>query len=215
LGPIKVNLSTFEYHDKRIIYTVLVCVAAFVLIITGYNIHLGVKYQSEILEYKGKLARLNQNLVKKQRIKDTRKKTFRKKEIKSIQKKTLFVNNMITRDVYPWNLILDALEKKMPEGVVLKHFSPSKKPGKLTLKGHANSTDKISHFLKELEGSDIFNKNVLLKLTVDKKNMASEPDEISPRIHFEIESSVKMKSLFAGKDFTGFRDTLARLASML
>jgi Tfp pilus assembly protein PilN len=213
LGPLKINLATFEYHDKRIIYTVLVCVAAFVLIISGYNIHLGIKYQNEILEYEGKLARLNQNLVKKQRIKDTRKKTLKKKEIKAIQKKTLLVNTMITRDVYPWNLILDALEKKTPEGVVLIHFSPSKKPGKLTLRGYANSTEEISKFLKELEISGVFSRNVLLKLTVDKKNMVYESDEVSPKIRFEIESSLKMKNLFAGKGFSGFRDTLARLAS--
>ena len=190
-------MATLEYYDKRIVYSVVLGAIIFLVATTGYNINMGVKYQKEISEYKEKIGKLDQN--------QSQRKFFHKKlkeeEIKQIKTDALFVNRLIAIDIFPWDSLLETLEDNMPEDIILMNLSLSDIYGsdiydKLLLKGYAGSTEKIALFVKKLEESRMFQKCMILKLSVNKGGLEEISKKKSFNIYFEIESSLLMKEIF-------------------
>ena len=190
-------MATLEYYDKRIVYSVVLGAIIFLVATTGYNINMGVKYQKEISEYKEKIGKLDQN--------QSQRKFFHKKlkeeEIKQIKTDALFVNRLIAIDIFPWDSLLETLEDNMPEDIILMNLSLSDIYGsdiydKLLLKGYAGSIETIALFLKKLEESSMFQKCMILKLSVEKGGLEEISKKKSFNIYFEIESSLLMKEIF-------------------
>ena len=190
-------MATLEYYDKRIVYSVVLGAIIFLVATTGYNINMGVKYQKEISEYKEKIGKLDQN--------QSQRKFFHKKlkeeEIKQIKTDALFVNRLIAIDIFPWDSLLETLEDNMPEDIILMNLSlsdiyRSDIYDKLLLKGYAGSIEKIALFVKKLEESRMFQKCMILKLSVNKGGLEEISKKKSFNIYFEIESSLLMKEIF-------------------
>ena len=182
-------MATLQYHDKRIVYSVVLGAIIFLLAITGYNVNVGFKYQKEISGYEEKIGKLDQNQSK---IKFVRKE-LKEEEIKQIKTDALFVNKLIAIDVFPWNRLLETLEDNMPEDIILMNLSlsdiyESDIYDKLLLKGYAGSIEKIALFLKKLEESSMFQKCMILKLSVEKGGLEEISKKKSFNIYFEIES---------------------------
>jgi Tfp pilus assembly protein PilN len=195
LGPIKVNLATFEYYDKRVVYSLILGAAILVLMLSAYTIQLSFRYQSDIFEYENKLVRLEQGLVKRQHIRNGIKVTLGKDLIKTIKGDTAFVNRLIIMDIFPWDHVLDGLEKEMPEGMILKSLAPGSTQAALTMKGESSSMAEISLFLSRLERSGMFEKTILSKLSVEQNASQKENENERPKILFEIEAALRINDL--------------------
>ncbi|RLC22967.1 MAG: hypothetical protein DRH21_07640 [Deltaproteobacteria bacterium] len=197
MKPIKVNMASLEYHDKRVVYSVVLGAIIFLSAITGYNINMGVKYQKEISEYEEKIEKLEQNQSQKKFLH----KELKEEEIKQIKTDALFVNKLIAIDIFPWDRLIKTLEDNIPEDIILMNLSLSDSYGsdiydKLLLKGYAGSIEKIALFLKKLEESSIFQKCMILKLSVEKGSLKEISKKKSFNIYFEIEGSLLMNEIF-------------------
>ncbi|MBC2693963.1 MAG: PilN domain-containing protein [Desulfobacteraceae bacterium] len=197
MKPIKINMATLEYHDTRIVYSVVLGAIIFLAAITGYNINMEVQYQKEISEYEEKIGKLEQNQSQRKFLH----KELKEEEIKQIKTDALFVNKLIAIDIFPWDRLLETLENNIPEDIILMNLSMSDiyESGiydKLLLKGYTDSIEKIALFLKNLEESSIFQKCMILKLSVEKGNLEEISKKKSCNIYFEIEISLLMNAIF-------------------
>ncbi len=195
MKPIKANIATVEYIDKRIVYSVFVIVAIISLIIFLRNIHTGFIYHADILNYKEKITRLQQNLEARKRRNAEIKSRLGDNELKKIEKDVPFVNGLITLDIFPWDKLLDTLENSVPEGMTLKSMVPLDDFKKINIDGYAGAMRNITQLLKMFEKSTIFHKSSLVKLSVDESNVENIPVEKAPDIHFEIETFLNMENL--------------------
>jgi len=192
----KINLATDEYLNKRIVYSMLVGTALLVLFISGYNINVSVRQNSMLSEYKDKISRIEQNLAKKRLSHEKRISRFGKEEIAKIQNNTLFANKLIALDIFPWNRLLDTVEKKIPEDMILVNFTPSDDFKKLNLKGSTCSMKNITLFLKRLEESELLHETALSQLSVEESKQNADMKKQEPDIFFEIKSSLQMDKVF-------------------
>ncbi|MBW2165519.1 MAG: PilN domain-containing protein [Deltaproteobacteria bacterium] len=209
MKPIKVNISTLEYHDKRIVYSVVLGAIVFLAAIIGYNINVGVKYQKEISEYEEKIGKLvEQNQSKRKFLH----KELKEEEIKQIKTDALFVNKLIAIDIFPWDHLLETLEDNIPEGIILMNLSLSDIYDKLLLKGSAGSIEKIALFLKKLEESSMFQKCMILKLSVEKGSLEEISKKKPFNIYFEIEISLLMNEIFPEDKYGNLSTALVQLA---
>jgi len=198
LEPIKINLATFEYQDKRLSYSVMLVTALIVLTLSIISIRSGINAQSEINEYENKVASKAQNNIKRQQIKKETVKRLNDKEIESLKKDIDFINGLIMMDAYPYDRLLDALESCAPQGVALLNFSLSKDQNTASLKGKAGSMDEITVFLNKLNSSKIYKNSSLLNLTVSREDILQEEMEYPDNgITFEIECSIDSDQVWA------------------
>ena len=204
-------MATLEYHDKRIVYSVVLGAIIFLSAITGYNINMGVKYQKEISEYEEKIGKLEQNQSQKKFLH----KELKEEEIKQIKTDALFVNKLIAIDIFPWDRLLETLEDNIPEDIILMNLSLSDIYGsniydKLLLKGSAGSIEKIALFLKKLEESSMFQKCIILKLSVEKGSLEEISKKKSFNIYFEIESLLIINEIFPEDKYRNLATTLVQ-----
>lgn len=211
MEPIKVNLATFEYYDKRLAYILMVCTAAALLLISGYQIHLGLRHQGEVFAYQEKIERLNQQSVKRQRIPLDKKAELPKAEAKRIEEQVRLVNDLILSDVYPWDRVLDELERVMPKGIILKSFSLLEGWRRVSLKGHGRSMKEITLFLQAMEASVLFEKNVLARLSVEHGSAPMQTGQGELTVPFEIESQLVLDGLFGLNGIAGLAKTPVQL----
>lgn len=191
MEPIKINLATFEYQDKRLSYTVMLLTALIVLIVSIFSIRSAANTQTEIKEYEKKIAEQEQNIIKRQKIRKENIKKLNDAEIKSLKKNIDFVNGLINKDAYPYDRLLDLFELCVPQGIVLSSFKMSKDLDEVVVEGKADSMNEITVFLNKLNESKSYKKNNLLNLSIAQKNNAhDEPISVDDGIKFEIESVI-------------------------
>ena len=196
MKAIKANIATIEYIDKRIIYSILVTVAVVSLLILSRNIYSGFQYHTDILNYKKKITRLQQNLEVIKHRNDEIKSRLQDKEQEKIQENAVFLNRLITQDIFPWDQLLDTLEKSLPEDMVLNSIVPLDDFQKITIDGYAEAMKNIAHLLKMLNNSIMLHKSSLVQLGVDESNVKNIQEKKTPEIHFVIETFSKNASLF-------------------
>ncbi|MBN1627424.1 MAG: PilN domain-containing protein [Deltaproteobacteria bacterium] len=201
MEPIKINLATFEYQDKRLSYTVMLVTALIILIISFISIRSGINAQNEINEYENKVALKAQDIIKRQQIKKETVKRLSDKEIESLKKDISFINGLIMTDAYPYDRLLDALEVCVPQGLAILNYSLSKDQNVVSLKGKAGSMDEITVFLDRLNSSRIYKNSSLLNLTVSRENIMQEEMEYQDNgITFEIECSIDSDQVWAATE---------------
>jgi Tfp pilus assembly protein PilN len=197
---IKINLATFEYQDKRLVYPVMLISALVVLLISFFSIKIGINTRSEIKEYEKTINLQEQNVLKRQQIKKESIRRLKDGEITSLKKDINFINELIEMDAYPYDRLLDALEACMPQGIVLSALNMSKDLTKVTLEGDSDSMEKISIFINNLNDSKILKNNNLLNLTVSREGSKEEgSSSMDNGISFEIESSIDNKQIWGKK----------------
>ena len=196
MNPIKINLASLKYNDKRNASFILTGVAIVVLLVSGLNFNFFRIYKSTIAENHAKILRLENKLAIKKSVHEKIKSRFGKDKISIIKKNAAFFNRAIALDVFPWNSLLYNLEMQIPEGLTLNSISPSDNFNKLKLKGRTDSMNNITYFLKKLDESELLHQGVLLQFSVDESNQALKHKKNIPEIQFEIEISLIMDKLF-------------------
>jgi hypothetical protein len=203
LEPIKVNLAISEYWDRRWAYSLIVIAASALLLVSGYQVRLGLRQQGEIFAYQDKIERINQELVKRQRIPVQGRSDPGKEAMKKAEERVRAANELILEDAFPWGRVLDELERVMPKGIVLKSFAVADGWGKVSLKGQGRSMKEITLFLEALEASELFEKNVLARLSVEQSPSAQDGGGGDMSVPFEIESHIVLDRVLATEGVTG------------
>lgn len=195
MQPIKVNLASFDYFDKRPAYLMMIVSIIVVLIISAYNFHLYNVGQRDIYTYEEKITESEKEWKKQQDIQNNIKITEEEKKI--LRSQADFVNRLIATDIFPWNQLLNMIERKVPNGLVLTEIVPSDNYRKLVLAGLASSTRKITFFMKRLKGWNVIQETVLLNLNLKRKNSSINAGGKTQDIEFRIESTLRIDRLFA------------------
>ena len=151
MEPIRVNLASFEYVDKRHTYLMFIGIGIVALIISAYNVHLYAKRESEISDYKKKISVSQKKWQNNQQFKHEKKIEIGEEEKDRLKNSAVFLNRLIASDIFPWNQFLNMLERKVPNDLILTKIEPADNYGKLILAGYAGSTRKITFFLKRLK----------------------------------------------------------------
>ncbi len=200
MDPIKVNLSTSDHIGSRTI-ALMAVFAAGILIVSVINSHLFVRNSGKILDYNEKIARIERILKNKAAKK--KRKEFGKKELLIAGQRTVLLNRLIAKDVFPWNRLLEMLENKVPDGLTIQSFTPSNDFGSFIVKGRAVSAHKVSSFLKQLQEWDLSKQNTLLALSIESKSSLNNSGEKKFSMQFTIESKLKIDDLFVDAQFGG------------
>lgn len=208
MDPVKINLATFEYYDKRVASVAFAIVAMVLVGISLYNVTQGIRYREQILAFKGKIARLEKSLSKRKQVRERIQKTLKGEEMQVIRHDAQMVNRIIAKEAFPWDRLLDAVETATPNKVVLSNFEVAKDFRSITLKGVAASSKDLSLLLSNLKKSGIFKKTLLTKLSVGETANSPRPDPAKGGVTFEIETTLNMGKLFSGKEYEPFADVL-------
>ena len=190
MEPIKINLATFEYQDKRIAYPILISAILMIFALSGLSFYLGSRNRAEIEEYEKKIEQLEYRSIKKQNTDDNKFYKLNSEEIETIKNNVDFVNQLIDMDTFPWGKLLDSLERVVPSGITLSTFQMSDDMNKVELQGIARSIKDIGVFLEQLDGSKIYGINELISLSVSEENPSQGNTGGKLDILFEIESYI-------------------------
>lgn len=211
MDPVKINLATFEYYDKRVASVAFAIVAMLLVGISLYSVSQSISYREQIQSYKGKIARLEKNLSKRKQVREKIQKTLKGGEMKAIRQGADMVNLIIAKKVFPWDRLLDAVEAATPKEVVLSDFSVTRDLHGATLKGIAESSQasqNLSLLLNNLKMSGVFEKILLTKLSMGKMANPSRSNAGKGGESFEIKSTLNVERLFSGKEYAHFAGIL-------
>jgi Tfp pilus assembly protein PilN len=203
LDPVKLNLATFKYYDKRVASIALVMIVVFLGGLSSYNVTKAMQDKRDILNYEAKIKRLETSLAKSKKARETVRKKLKGEEMRAIREGTTLVNRIIARNVFPWDRVLDALEVSIPKGIFLESLTPSKNFSSVQIKGVAGSPDQIDLLLSRLKKAKLFERNLLTKLNLQE--IGGNGAETSDRngVRFEIESKVNIEKLFTVEGYEG------------
>ena len=203
---IKVNLAIKKHRTTRGTYILFAAVALIVLMISGFNIHHDFQNVGEIKDYSKKIGRIAQNRLKKiQEMKEI-KARWGEEEIKYLQDTAAFINSLIAKDIFPWDRLLDELERRIPSGITLDSFSPSDNFKEFTIQGFSLSTTDISRLLNNLDRSNLIKTTKIYNIGFSERNLETEFEERESDIediNFKIKSTINMDWVFPTTHYQG------------
>ena len=199
---IRINLATREYVNPRLAHLLMIGAALTALVVTGCNIRHHFELSRDIHTYTERI----QSLERKQdeRVAERGSVGLDEKEMDAVKKNAGFVNRLIARDVFPWGLVLSAIEAGMPENIYLESLAPDAPFSKIELIGYATSLSEVSNYLKEKEAVDLFRNFELLQIDLEKESETEtetrvERDKLPVR--FDIVAHLELTTLFPGPVF--------------
>lgn len=188
LRTIRINLSTLEVQDRRTACGVALLGAALIVCLTLYNLRLYGNYRSEVGEYERRIAQFSEVKATANRAVPARP-ALSKKESDSIQSQAGTVNRWIAMDIYPWDRLLDELERCTPPQVVLLRFASAKEGDRIRVEGKAASMNDVTGFLQSLDRSGLYRDSILLSVSTVKEAEKITPGTAELPIRFEIDTT--------------------------
>jgi Tfp pilus assembly protein PilN len=171
MHTLSLNLATFEYRTRRIAALLLFVTSLAAVSISFYTVRRGIELADEIREYEKRIAQLESVHAKAAaRSQEKSGKPMGQEAMRTIREQAAFVNQLIASDVFPWDHLLDGIERALPEGVLLSSLRPSSDRKKITLTGRSPSTELLSRFMGGLESSDMIERAALTKLHVERES---------------------------------------------
>ncbi len=207
---IHTNLATIEYVDRRLAFFLMLSASAFILSISLILIHQFFNDADRIRVYQGKILQRKQQTNAKERADGEKHKTFTKEQQKDLLERIVRINRLIAMDIFPWNRILEDLERSLPEGLYIESFVPVEDFSSITLKGRADSESKVAFFYKRLEENKIFEKNALTTFQVKPRNESNTGKALEIDIQFTMECRLALPNIFADPHYHGIGQIMLR-----
>ncbi|MCG6906916.1 MAG: PilN domain-containing protein [Desulfobacteraceae bacterium] len=207
MDAIKINLATFDFRYQRIARLVLIGVAAFVLLVSVNAIRIWFQNQGRLAAHRQKIERLESSLAEQRGQQKARADRGGGGEPEKIENNIIRISRLVARDVFPFDRLLDMLEANLPDGVHLGRLEANETIGAVLLEGVAESMDRVTVFVNQLESLEEVSRIALSKLTFqDEKdgNSAPGPQQIS----FVIEGNLALETFLPA-------ETYGHLASIL
>jgi len=200
LKQIDVNLATHDFFDRRLLTVLMAAAAALSVLLTGVTIYRYVDCRKQLSEYSVKMERTRELISQKARQRLETEKKPGKEDIRRLSAKTAAINAIIARDTFPWNRLLDQLERKLPEGLSLESFSLSDRYDKLTMTGRADAAHKITFFVRRLEEWALIKNTIIQDLGLRPIAGADMADTKESEIGFTLECMISIEKLFDSRD---------------
>lgn len=195
---IQLNLATAEYYDRKTVYPIMAAAVLLVLILSLLNFHRYTRYHSEVREIEERISHLDKGVAVRNQAKQESLPAPSKKEIDTLKEQAGFVNRLITKDMFPWDRLLDELETCTPPDILILRFSTAKETDRIRIEGRAGSMKEITEFLRALDRATLYRNSVLLNVTTPK-DPAPGANPITPSaIRFEIETVAAVEPLKQG-----------------
>ncbi len=186
----QINLTTRERIDHRIRYLLYGGMAVFVVVISLVNLVKGYQLHQERTGYTRKLAALQQEA---QKLKDGGPggADIRPKDYQAMMNRGLASNRLIALDLFPWIKVLNALERALPDVVIIDSFQPVDGFSRIHLAGRTDSLEELVDFQKRLEESDLFTAVVLENMGLGDSgaegSMANERSRMAFKLHCRLQ----------------------------
>jgi len=188
LKPILLNLAADRQPGTRVSPVLLLGLALLVGFFTYYTMKAIYENRRTIAEYERKIAAIDRGKRIRVKIPENRLPKVSKERAVEVENEVGFINAAIFGKLFPWDLLLDDLERSVPEGVVLLKFAAEENTRKVQIQGEARAMEKITRFLENLENSRHYSETALRSLntaSMDASEYRGEgPGEV---LRFELE----------------------------
>lgn len=194
MEPVKINLATFEYQDRRLAAVLLVLSVSALLLAAGYSAFGFSDNRATIDKYRDRIGRLERSLAEKMKGERGRSDLPDGSEAEQIEARVGRVGRLLLLDGFPWLPLLDSLERQLPDEIALTEITPSGDFRKLALKGRAGNTAAMTRFLKRLDQGGLFTESALSQMTLVS-------DTTPPALQFEITGTLNLVALLADEPY--------------
>lgn len=207
MDAIKINLATFDFRYQRIARLVLIGVAAVLLLVSVNAIRIWFQNQGWIAAHRQKIERLESSLAVQRGQQKDQAARGAGAEPEKIESTIIRISRLVARDVFPFDRLLDMLETNLPEGIHLRRLEANETIGAVLLEGVAESMDRVTIFINQLESLEEVGRIALSKLTFhEEKDGKSAPGP--QQISFVIEGNLALETFLPA-------ETYGNLASIL
>jgi len=200
LRQIDINLATHEYLDRRLLTTLMIAAVVLTVSLSGRTLYQYFSYQAQIREYDLKIAGMQKMISRKTKHQLEKRGKPTQEDIRRLTKQIAAMNVFIARDVFPWNRVMDQLERKIPEGLYIESFSLSDNYDKLIMKGRADAAHKITFFFRRLEEWDLIKTTIIQDLGLKPVLAVESADPVKDGIGFTFESTISIEKLFTDSE---------------
>ena len=109
MKPLHLNLASRPYRDYRPVYAVVVAVSLVIAFLMLQNIDTYYRYVSETKSTRTKIAELEAEAAKEQRLAIVTDERMRSLDVASLATQTRFINSQIAERAFSWSELLDRL----------------------------------------------------------------------------------------------------------
>ncbi len=201
MEPIRINIATFEYIDKKLVF-IMAVVATALIVMSAVNVNLFFKYSDRISECGNKALRIEKVFAEKNILENRIKDEIGTEKSEKILYRAIAANRMIIQDIFPWSRFLEIIETKVPNGIVIHSIIPSDDYKNLIIEGKATSERKIAFFLKRLAEWDLLKNSILTEFSMETDSNDRFNKEGSA-VSFSIKNDLLIENLFKQKQYVG------------
>jgi hypothetical protein len=194
MEPIRINIATFEYLDKKIVLIIAALVVT-IAIMTALNTSLYLTYNRQIGEFEQKTSRVEKSIQK-----DSGKTDISAEEWETTQRRIISANRIIIKDVIPWSRLFEVLEKNIPDGIFIESVKPTNDFRTVIIQGKATSERKISLFMKRLKEVEFLKNSLLAEFSIGADDGGRFKKE-GANIGFRLKSDLLVENLFEQKAY--------------
>jgi Tfp pilus assembly protein PilN len=207
LDAIKINLATFDFRYQRIARLALIVLGAVVLLVSVNAIRVWFQNQGRIAAHRQKIERLESSLAAQRGQQQAQAARGVGAEPEQIENNIIRISRLVARDVFPFDRLLDLLEANLPEGILLRRLEANEAIGAVLLEGVAESMERVTVFINQLESLEEVSRIALSKLTFHEEK-DGKPVPGPQQISFVIEGALALETFFPA-------ETHGHLASIL
>lgn len=203
MEPIRLNIATFEYLDKKILL-IIAALAVAIAIMTVLNTSLYLSYKHQIGEFEQKTSRIEKSIQQ-----DSGKTDISAEEWETALGRIISANRIIVKDVIPWSRLFEVLEKIIPDGIFIESVNPTNDYRTLIIQGKAASEQKISLFMKRLKEVEFLTNSLLAEFSIGTDDGGRFKRE-GANIGFRLKSDLLVENLFEQKAYRpSIKETMA------
>lgn len=125
MKPLHLNLAANPYRDYRPVYAVVVVMSLLIAFLMLQNIDTYYRYVSETKTTRTKIAQLESEAAKEQRVAQSIDERMRTLDVTSLNQQTRFINTQLAERAFSWSELLDRLERVLPPDVRITSIQPS------------------------------------------------------------------------------------------
>jgi hypothetical protein len=123
--PIHLNLAARPYRNYLPVNLVVVAASLVIAFLALYNVDTFIRYRSETVTTRGKIAKLDAETASEQRLADDAARRVKTVNVGALEKQTRFVNAQIAERAFSWSELLDRLEAILANGTRIRNIAPS------------------------------------------------------------------------------------------
>jgi len=192
MEPIRINIATFDFMDKKIAF-IMSAVAIAIVLITALNVNLFLTHKNKISEYESKIGTIEEQMSKNEAAIST-------EELDKIRLRAISANQIIVKDGIPWSRFFEIVETKVPGGMFIERISPTNDYQTLIIEGKAKSERKITFFMKRLKEIEFLRNSILSEFSIGSDADGRFKKE-GADISFRIKNDLLIENLFEQRNY--------------